>query len=290
MTEQDRQASIGRTRARRGRLWLMAAATLLVALVGVTLGCAEELRSDRAADMAPAEGDTATPPPDDLPVLEDPPPDAESDTSIGDDARDTGGDAGRGSQPDPALEAAARRQPHDGRAIGAVDAPVVLVQWADFLCGFCRRFTAEIEPVLLERFVETGLLRIEWRDLPIGAHEDAWLAARGGHAAAAQGAFFAYRDVLYAAELRRGQGELTRELLLETAAELDLDVARFAADLDAEVFAAQIADDAALAAELGIDRTPSVGIGGYLVPGLASLDDYVRLIEFVALESGATLP
>lgn len=89
-----------------------------------------------------------------------------------------------------------RRNAEDSFAMGALDAPVVLSEFSDFECPFCTRFAVETAPKLKEKFVDTGLLRIEWNDLPVnGPHAET--GAQAGRAAGNQGKFYEFHDVLY---------------------------------------------------------------------------------------------
>jgi protein-disulfide isomerase len=187
------------------------------------------------------------------------------------------------------LAALATREADDPRALGDVDAPVVMIEWADFLCPFCGVFARDTEPELITRYVETGILRIEWRDLPFQG-EEAVLAAIGGQAAAEQDAFWAYHDALFTADLRRSDGRMSREFLLEVAAELDLDVEAFDAALDDPALAEQVQAEAVQAQSLGITGTPAFIVGGYPVVGAQPLEAFVNVIENAAIEAGAQLP
>jgi len=187
------------------------------------------------------------------------------------------------------LAALASREPDDPRALGAVDAPVVMVQWADFLCPFCGVFARDTEPELIDRYVESGVLRIEWRDLPFQG-EGAQLAAIGGQAAAEQDAFWDYHDALFAADLRSSDGRMSREFLLEVAADLDLDVGAFDAALDDPALAERVEAEAVQAQSLGITGTPAFIVGGYPLVGAQPLEAFVDVIENAAIEAGAELP
>lgn len=187
------------------------------------------------------------------------------------------------------LAALATREVDDPRALGDVDAPVVMVQWADFLCPFCGVFARDTEPELIERYVETGVLRIEWRDLPFQG-EAAVLAAIGGQAAAEQDAFWAYHEALFAADLRSSDGRMSREFLLEVAAALDLDVAAFDAALDDPALAEQVQAETVQAQSLGITGTPAFIVGGYPLVGAQPLEAFVNVIENASIEAGAPLP
>ncbi len=188
-----------------------------------------------------------------------------------------------------ALDAIATREPDDPRALGDADAPVAMVEWADFLCPFCGVFARDTEPELIERYVETGLLRIEWRDLPFQG-EQAMLAAIGGQAAAEQDAFWAYHEAMFAEDLRSGEGRVDRDFLLSIAAGIDLDVDRFAADLDDPALAERVEGEAVIGQSLGISGTPAFIIGGYPLVGAQPMESFVQVIEAAAQDAGAELP
>jgi protein-disulfide isomerase len=187
------------------------------------------------------------------------------------------------------LAGLANRDPDDPRALGDADAPVVMIEWADFFCPFCGVFARDTEPVLIDRYVDAGLLRIEWRDLPFQG-EEALLAALGGQAAAEQGAFWGYHEVLFAADLRRGDDRFGRDYLLEVAADLGLDVDAFDAALDDGELLQRVQADALLAQALNLTGTPAFLIEGRPVVGAQPLEVFVNLVENAIVEAGAELP
>lgn len=187
------------------------------------------------------------------------------------------------------LAGLANREADDPRALGDADAPVVMIQWADFICPFCGVFARDTEPALIERFVEEGLLRIEWRDLPFQG-EEAVLAALGGQAAADQDAFWEYHEAMFAADLRRGDGRFSRDFLLGIAADLDLDVAAYEAALDDEELFQRVQRDAVVAQALNLTGTPAFLIEGRPVVGAQPLEVFISLVENAILEAGAELP
>src|SRR5690625_3658809 len=58
-----------------------------------------------------------------------------------------------------------RRDADDPMAIGDVDAPVVMTEWIDLRCPYCAVFSRDTLPVLIEEYVETGKVRIEFHDV-----------------------------------------------------------------------------------------------------------------------------
>ena len=81
--------------------------------------------------------------------------------------------------------------PRDGRTLGSPTAPVSLEIWADFQCPACGNFTRTIEPVVIDRYVETGKVKLTFHDYAFIGDEslDAAAAAR---CAAQQGRFWEY--------------------------------------------------------------------------------------------------
>ncbi len=261
-----------------------------IALVAVVVLAIAALSGGSGGD--PAADDAADP--DEQPLADDgpdEPTDAEADAPQGD------ADAAP-EQPTPRdvapedralLDSLARREADDPRALGDVDAPVVLIEWADFLCSYCGIHARETEPALIDRYVDAGLLRIEWRDLPLQGDE-ALQAALAGQAAADQDAFWELHDVLYEADLRRGDGRLTREFLIGTVEELGLDVARFEASLDDPATLERVQEDAALAQGIGITGTPAFIVGGRPLVGAQPIERFDTLILMAAEEAGVEIP
>ena len=81
-------------------------------------------------------------------------------------------------------------------SLGAADAPVVLVEYTDYQCPFCRRFHERTWPELKRRYVDTGKVRYEVRDMPLPFHEEAMPAALVARCAGRQGKFWIVFEAL----------------------------------------------------------------------------------------------
>jgi protein-disulfide isomerase len=137
---------------------------------------------------------------------------------------------------------------------GPVDAPLTLLEFADFECPFCGQATGVVDE-LRHRFGDE--LRYVFRHLPLtDIHQHAELAAEAVEAAAAQGRFWEYHDMLYG-----HQDQLEFEDLLGYAGELDLDVERFARELEAGIHASRVLEDVVSAEASGARATPTFFVG-----------------------------
>lgn len=177
-----------------------------------------------------------------------------------------------------AVTAAAAERP----ALGDPDAPLTIVEYSDYLCPFCGRFSTEVEPVLIERYVDTGLVRIEWHDFPVQGEQsvEAAIAAR---AAGRQDAYWRYHDVLFGLQ---GDLRYSREELVAIAGELGLDTDRFLSDLDDPALESAVRADLAVGQQLGVRGTPSFLIGGVPVVGAQPLSVFVDVIDEQLAERG----
>jgi protein-disulfide isomerase len=117
--------------------------------------------------------------------------------------------------------------------VGPLTARATLIEYGDFECPICAGAEPAVRQLLRLRATE---LRFVFRHFPLeDAHPHALLAAEAAEAAGAQGKFWPMHDLLLA-----NPTHLTRRHLEGYAAQLDLDLARFSADLDGEVYRQRI--------------------------------------------------
>ncbi|WP_157008857.1 DsbA family protein [Agromyces laixinhei] len=188
----------------------------------------------------------------------------------------TEGGAGAGAN---ATEEIATRDPDDPFAIGDVDAPVVLVEWADFRCPFCAVVTNQTLPTIFKEYVDTGLVRYEFRDVAFFGEEsvDAAVAAR---AAGEQGRFPEYLEALFAAAPEKGHPDMPREKLIGFATTAGVpDLAKFEQDLDrADLHDAVLASTDA-AQKLGVTSVPFFVAGDQVIAGAQPIENFRALLD-----------
>ncbi len=202
-------------------------------------------------------------------------------------------DGGSASEPPPADPGAAeqtpppevaqmmldlqRRDPQDPMAVGDVDAPVVMIEYADYRCPYCARFHLEIRPELLP-LVEDGTLRIEFRDFVI-FDETSQLAAVAGRAAAEQDRLQEFQSAVFALSTD-GHGEYGQQEILEIAEEVGVpDLAEFEADLSDPELVAAVEADGEEARTIGVSSTPTFLINTQVLQGAYPAERMVEIIE-----------
>ncbi len=164
----------------------------------------------------------------------------------------------------------------DSASRGPADAPVTVVEWADFECPACQTFSH-----LLERLEQqfSGRLRLVFKHYPMSYHPHAVIAACAAYAAQQQGEFWRMHRLLYDRSDR-----LTEPDLIGYAEELDLDVARFKGDMLSEQAREFVDKERRQGEGVGLRATPLLFINGRQVP-IGALDNVGReLEEWIRLE------
>ncbi len=172
-----------------------------------------------------------------------------------------------------------RRKEGDPLAVGALDAPVVMVEYSDFRCPFCGAYARKTQPEIIKKYVDSGQLRIEWRDLPM-LGEESVNGAVAARAAAEQGLFWEFNDAIYAAAPERGKAELNDQELLALAGRVGIpDMAKFTTDMKSPELLALVKADLAEGTGLGLNSTPTFVINNQAIPGAQPMEIFTQVIE-----------
>lgn len=138
---------------------------------------------------------------------------------------------------------------------GPVDAPLTLVEYGDFQCGFCLKTAGTIQEVVREL---EGRVRYVWRHAPlVRYHANAVAAAEASEAAALQGRFFEFERSLFEDQEHQRPSDMVRR-----AAELGLDIERFERDLTSARVVARVQDDVLDAEAMDITAVPTLFVNG----------------------------
>lgn len=171
-----------------------------------------------------------------------------------------------------------RRDANDVAALGEVDAPLVLIEYADYRCPYCGVFSRDTLPAVLSEYVDKGLVRVEWRDVPIFGDES-FNAAVAVRAAGVQDKFWEYSEVVFSYS-GSGHQDLPKERLIEIAEEIGIqDLDLFEADLENPELQAQVYQDYTEAMQIGVNSTPTFIIGQTPIMGAQPIEIFRQIIE-----------
>lgn len=156
--------------------------------------------------------------------------------------------------------------------LGALHAPVTVIEYGDFECPNCKQAAPAVK-LLLARFA--GRVRLVYRHFPLAEiHPHAMHAALAAEAAGGQDKFWQMHDLLF-----DNQQHLKLHQLRGYAEHLELDMTRFNADLDDEVYLQRVREHVEGGNRSGVRATPTFFINGMIQDtsfGLSSLADGVE--------------
>jgi protein-disulfide isomerase len=159
--------------------------------------------------------------------------------------------------------------PFAGAWTGAKDADVVLVEFFDYNCPYCRQSVADVERLL----AEDPKLKVVYRDMPV-LGPDSERFARASLSAAEQGRYRGFYSNVF-----RGQGALSQERLIRTVRVAGLNEAKVATDLSSKAIEAEIRKNLDLGRALGLTGTPSYVVGNRILSGAVGYEELKAAIE-----------
>ena len=145
--------------------------------------------------------------------------------------------------------------------LGDSNAPITLVEFGDYQCHFCNVFFHNTEPSILENYVETGKVKIIFKDFTI-IGPDSVTAAHAAHCADDQGKFWEYHDILYNHWTGENNGWASSENLLGFAQQIELNIDEFTQCMLNEDHTTIITQSNSDARTLGLTGTPSFFVIG----------------------------
>ena len=143
---------------------------------------------------------------------------------------------------------------HD-HVVGPAHAPVMVVEYGDFECPNCKQAAPAVK-ILMARFA--GRVRFVYRHFPLeGVHPHALQAALAAEAAGAQGKFWPMHDRLF-----DSQSHFKLPQLRGYAERLELDMARYDADMAEQVYLQRVREHIESGEKSGVRGTPTFFVDG----------------------------
>jgi len=165
-----------------------------------------------------------------------------------------------------------------GRGIGATTAPVKLEVWTDFQCPYCGTWGNGSEPILYEKYVTDGKLRIEHHFYAF-LGEESFTAAVGAVCAEKQNKFWAYHSYLFANQSGENKGGFSAPRLRLLAGAAGLDLTQWDSCITDTTIRSDVEAESAAARAAGVSNTPTLKIGDWMQAGIPVQADLFKRID-----------
>jgi len=143
--------------------------------------------------------------------------------------------------------------------MGDKNAKVTLIEYGDYQCPFCGRFFAQVEPDLIDDYVDTGKVKFVYRDLAFLGPESV-AAAEAAECSKDQNKFWQFHDAIYMEEIKDGQehnNNLNRNLFVKLAGQVGMDTDEFVKCYDSKKYSQVVAESVQASQRAGINSTPT---------------------------------
>lgn len=162
----------------------------------------------------------------------------------------------------------------DDEIKGDSNAPVTIIEWGDFECPFCGRFYSQTLSQIDSNYIETGKVKLVYRDFPLSFHANAQKSAEAAECAGEQGKYWEMHDKLFESGVSGGVNSFK-----QYAKELGLSSAEFDDCLDSGIMEQEVKKDMQDGGAAGITGTPGFIINGVLISGAQPYNVFKQVID-----------
>lgn len=178
----------------------------------------------------------------------------------------------------------------DDAVLGNKNAPVVIIEFSDYQCPFCRKFWTETFSLLKKNYIDTGKVKLVFRDFPLESiHPMAVPSAIAAECVREKGgdeAYFKFHDKMFEEQNIIDSGSAAGPVT-KTAAYSNSDLKAWAKDLgynidsclDSEKYANEVSSDLNDGASVGVQGTPAFFVNGKLLSGAQPYSAFKAAID-----------
>ena len=166
----------------------------------------------------------------------------------------------------------------DAPVLGNNDAEITIIEYSDYECPFCSRFYQQTELLLRSEYIDTGKVRIAYKDFPLSSiHQNAQKAAEASRCAGEQGKYWEMHDLMFEKQSEWSSQGVAK--LKEYATELGMNQENFNSCLDTGKYASAVLKDFNEGSSLGVSGTPSFFINGIQIVGAQPYSVFKQIID-----------
>jgi protein-disulfide isomerase len=175
-----------------------------------------------------------------------------------------------------------------GISQGQPNAPLVLMEFADFQCPGCGQFARFSKP-LMKDYIDNGTVRFVWYDFPlVQIHKNSVLASRAGRCANEQGQFWTFHDLIFSRQSEWSESDDAADRFAEYASTAGLDGDAFGQCLRSDKYQKEVSETVQLGTTLGVGGTPTLFLNGKKVQ--QTPDTRAEWDQLIQAELGSAAP
>lgn len=164
-------------------------------------------------------------------------------------------------------------------SMGDPNAPIKIIEYSDFQCPYCAKFTRETEQQLIDAYIATGKVYFEYHSFGEFIGYESRRAAEAAYCAGDQGKFWEMHDIIFANQTGENVGAFTDNRLIAFAAKIGLDSGKFSDCFNSGKYASKVTQDGVDGQNAGVKATPSFTVNGELFEGAQPFSAFQQKID-----------
>lgn len=170
--------------------------------------------------------------------------------------------------------------------LGNKDAKVVIVEFSDYQCPFCRSFWSSTLPQIKKEYIDTGKVYFVYRDFPLSIHPMALPTALAAECAGEQGKYWQFHDLVFSEQNKREPDPAVLTTISYTEADLKtwgrqigLNFGQFESCFDGEKYLEEVNQDGSDGDALGVSGTPGFFVNNHYISGAQPFSVFKTVID-----------
>src|SRR3989338_8519961 len=173
----------------------------------------------------------------------------------------------------------------DDPILGKKDAPITIIEFSDYQCPFCRKFWQDTLPSIKKDYIDTGKVKLVYRDFPLSFHPMAIPSAQAANCAREKGgdsAYFKMHDKIFEEQNKLDGGtvqstvQFTTQDIKKWAKDIGYDIT---ACMDSGKYRDEVQKDFDEGGASGVQGTPGFFVNGQLISGAQPYQVFKQLID-----------
>ena len=165
------------------------------------------------------------------------------------------------------------------KVIGQNNAPITMVEYSDFQCPLCKKFYEDALPIIMKNYVETGKVKLVYKQFPLSIHPQAPAAAMATECALEQNKFWEMHDLLFKNQASWSGNPSHIAQFKQLAGQLGLDQKQFDNCLDTQKHLGNVNKDYQEGINKAVRGTPTFYINDQIIVGAQDAKVFTDMLD-----------
>ncbi len=170
---------------------------------------------------------------------------------------------------------------NNDHVLGSNGAKVIVIEYSDFQCPFCRSYWSQSFSQLKKEYIDTGKILFVYRHYPLDFHPQSTISAKATECPNESGKFWQMHDKLFSEQEKQGTGtiQFTAADIKKWASQIGLNSNSFGTCLDSDKYSQRIKDNTATGTQAGVSGTPTFFINNQKIVGAQPYSAFKSAID-----------